>query len=245
MDVLVWIIYFLLIVVAVQYVVGPILVLKSQRYPVEYSFRLFNSDEFLNERTETFMKIHKELLGEGFEYLGSSELISSHSSMYFSIYNNFDLKLACTLSTAHSQPTNSTQIEFTQMYSDGSVLNVNDNPIIDIYPRNEKKLSFRFPRINSVNDLLNVSRKLINAYKVTDEKITFERGEEFSIIETHLNNELQSLISRGWVSKYVNKNERMLTLKGAILMTWKLCWPVKNILENKEVSFSARALNNA
>ena len=126
-----WIIEVLVILVCGQYVVGPVLVWWNQRFPERYRFNLLDSEKFLSERKPVFTRLHEEIQAENFEYIGSSELMMSNVSVYFSIYNNFDKKIACTLVTAHSIPEDTTYIEFTQMYEKGSVLNgfVNLNPI--------------------------------------------------------------------------------------------------------------------
>ncbi|MDX2504001.1 MAG: hypothetical protein QNL62_05940, partial [Gammaproteobacteria bacterium] len=112
--------------VLIQFTIGPILVFISQKMPKAYRFNIFNSDDFLSKRTNTFKALHETIVSEGFEYIGSSEIKQSNSDMYFSIYNSYGSKLACTLSTSHSKAQSTTQIEFTQMYSDGSVVNINN-----------------------------------------------------------------------------------------------------------------------
>ncbi len=232
-------------IVLAQFIIGPIMVFISQRMPDAYRFKILDSDNFLTDRTNTFKNLHDTIISQGFEYIGSSEINQSHSNMYFSIYNNYESKLACTLSTAHSAAQETTQIEFTQMYSNGSVVNINNNPIFDVYPNNSLKSCFRFPQINDFNQLLNIAHKLISAHKTGAEKISFDKSHEFSTIESHLTDELNLLISKGWVSSNISNNERRLTIKGAILMTWQLCWPVKNLLNNRDISLSEKALENA
>ena len=75
----------ILILLVSPYVVGPILVFFTQKFPNKYNFKILDTDDFLSERSETFCVLHEEIQKYGFEYLGSSELIQSNSSMYFSI----------------------------------------------------------------------------------------------------------------------------------------------------------------
>lgn len=235
----------ILILLVLPYVVGPILVFFTQKFPNKYNFKILDTDDFLSERSDTFCVLHEEIQKYGFEYLGSSELIQSNSSMYFSFYNNCDLKLACTLSTAHSKPVNSTQIEFTQMYEDGWVLNVNNNSLISVFPPNKRKLSYRFPEINDIEQLLDATKRLVDKNDTRKKRVNFEPGAEISTIEAYLDEEVQTLIAMGWVSKEAQNSEHNPTIRGAALMTWKLCWPVKKILERKEESFARNALNSA
>jgi hypothetical protein len=235
----------ILILLASQYVVGPILVFFLQKFPNKYHFKILDSKDFLSERSETFCLLHDEIQKHGFECIGSSELIHSNSSMYFSFYNNLDLKLVCTLSTAHSKPVNSTQIEFTQMYEDGLVLNVSNISLISVFPSNKRKLGYRFPEMNDIKQLLDTTKRLVDKNETIKKRVTFEPGAEISTIEAHLDEEVQTLIAKGWVSEKLVNDEHRLTIKGAALMTWKLCWPVKKVLERNEESIARNALNNA
>ena len=229
---------------SLQYLAGPILVYKSSVFPKEYKFNILDTESFLSERSETFLELHNQLRSLGFEHSGSSEFFLSHVSMYFSIYSNQKLKIACILSSAKSELINSTQIEFTQLYPDGSVLNVNNNNIHETYPANNLKMSFRFPEINDIEQLLKISQKLGPKFKDYEQRIPLTKNREFDDVESFLNKELKLLIDNGWVSSRTTNDYRKLTIKGALLLTWKNCWPVNKILNNREINFSQHANEN-
>ena len=245
MEIAEWLFNGVLIFLGIQFLLGPVIVWRSQKMPEYYRFNIIESQKFLSERSPTFIALHKTIQGSGFEYTGSSELLMSNLSMYFSLYNHFDKKIACTLVTAHSKPVNTTHIEFTQMYEDGSVLNVSNASVINVYPRSVSRLSFRFPRVNEFGQLLALAERLIRNHKQGERRITFKRGQEFEALESYLNRELKELIARGWVRSDVVAGQRRLTIKGATLMTWKMLWPVRQILSNIDISRSRRAAGNA
>ena len=245
MEIAVWIIEALVIFLAAQYVLGPVLVWWKQRLPEKYRFKLLDSEKFLSARTAVFIALHEEIQAGNFEYIGSSELMMSDVSMYFSIYNNFDKKIACTLVTAHSIPEDTSYIEFTQMYENGSVLNVSNASIINVYPKSEMRLAFRFPEVNDFHRLLELAEKLIRTNRKNEQKITFTRGNEFAAVEAYLDRELNKLVDRGWVQSGIVAGGRRLTVKGALLMTWKMVWPARQILNKSDIAFSERAAQNA
>jgi len=245
MDLVIIILKIISILVLAQFIVGPILIFKLQKMPETIKFKLLESDDFLLQRTTTFTVLHEKIISNKFEYIGSSEIIQSNSNMYFSIYNNFESKLACTLSTISSGEQETTQIEFSQMYNDGSIVNVNNNPIFEIYPSNNKKLCFRFPDVNDFEELLNIAMKLHSYSKTDSNKITYPKGKEFSTIESFLTDEQNLLVNIGWVLPEAINNERQLTAKGAMLMAWKLCWPIKLWFNRRDISKSRKALENA
>lgn len=240
-----WAIIILAALLALPYVLGPALVWMSQKMPEAYRFKRLDGDNFLAERSETFRQLHQDIVGAGFSYIGSSELLLSHSSMAFSIYYQPETQLCCTLSSAYSEPMNTTQLEFTQLYEDGSLISINNNPLFNIYPEWDKKTGYRFPKVNDFNELLMIADTLLAMQPASIRKKALPQGAEFELIEAHLNEELQRLVSLGYVSDHVVDGERRLTAKGALLFTWKLCWPIKGWLGRRDETRSISALKAA
>lgn len=242
MELLFWLGVFAAVLLPAQFILAPLLVYRSQRLPARYCFEMIDPESFLSDRTPTFVELHRKLLEHQFEHIGSSSFMMSQVRMYFSIYNQSDLKLACVLSTAYSEPMNSTQIEFTQLYADGSVMNISNNPLFEIYPPHPRKLNFRFPDSNDFDQLLDAAQRLIASQKPGIQHIGLEPGHEIETIERYLNEELDALVQTGWVSSRVAQGQRRLTFKGATLMTWKLCWPIKGLLDRADAARARRAL---
>lgn len=246
MEYINWLIYPLLIFFSVQYLLGPIMVYINQKLPIKYRFKILDRETFLKERGSMFGALHEQILGSGFRYVGSSELNMSHSALYFSIYYSEDLRLTCTLMTAHAAHNAPfTQIEFTQIYEDGTLFGVNNNGIFGAYPKWSIKDGYRFPSVNDFNRLLSITHKLISRYKRDCFPIALEPGSEFQTIENHLNDEVQHLIEIGWVSPKQHGESYHLSIKGAVLMTWKMCWPIKVFINKADVKRSEAALRNA
>lgn len=244
MEFIEWVIKIALVFLAIQYLLGPVVVWWSQKLPEAYRFEKLDAEKFLSERSGTFLSLHREILDSGFNYIGSSELLMSQATTYFSIYYNPETTLCCTLSSVHSKPATTTQIEFTQLFADGAAVNVNNNPIFDVNPRWDKKIVYRFPNINNFPELLNAANRLVGKYG-NSKKTGLPPGEEFQTIERYLMRELMRLVSRGWVSENVVNGQRRLTVMGAIVFTWKLCWPVKAVLSAMDESRSRQALQSA
>lgn len=246
MEYINWIIYLLLIFVGIQYFLGPTMVYFNQKLPIKYRFKILDSENFLKERGAIFCNLHEQIISSGFRYVGSSELNMSHSALYFSIYFSEELKLTCTLMTAHAaHNVPITQIEFTQIYANGTLFGVSNNGIFGVYPKWSIKDGYRFPSVNDFNKLLTITYKLISRYKSDCSPIALEPGSEFQTIENHLNDEVQHLIEVGWVSSKQHGNNYHLTIKGAVIMTWKLCWPIKLFINSADVKRSEMALQNA
>ena len=170
MDIMDWALKLLIGFLLFQYLIGPVLIWLVQKMPSEYKFRPTEHENFIEQRSQTFVDLHNQITSSSFRYVGSFDLEDSHSQVYFSIYYNDKLKLCCTLSSAYSQPSNTTQIEFTQLFSDGTLVNINNNPLFNVYPDWEVKTCYRFPNINSFQSLLYIAQKLVSS-KVDSKKI--------------------------------------------------------------------------
>ena len=237
-----WALSAFLIYFGLHAILGPLMVWRLQRLPESYSFRLLDSDTFLVERSEAYRSLHAEIQHKRFEYVGSSELLCGNASMFFGVYHHYGDKLVCSLVTVKSGLVHSTHIEFTKVYADGSVLDVSNAAIPNVFPRSVMKLAFRFPWVNDFDRLLKISRFLIDRHKNCTTDTSLAQGDEFTEIEGYMNRELAELIERGWVSPLVHNGERRLTFKGAVLMTWKLIFPIKQILDFSEQQASQRAI---
>jgi len=240
-----WLLVPLALFMCLQYGLGPIMVYRNQRMPDRYSFSLLEGEGFLSDRGLAFSSLHYQVQQQGFRYAGSSELKLSHSVIYFSVYYSERRKLCCSLMAAHAthcEPL--TSVEFTQMYSDGTLLNVNNTAVFGVYPEWEKKVAYRFPHVSDLVELLDVAERIIKTRNSKAEPVAMVDGKEFEAVESHLNEELDRLIKLGWVSSRLFGGERRLTMKGAVLMTWKMCWPIKFILNQRDVRRSMKVLKN-
>ena len=230
-DIVIWIMKIILGLVLLQYIAGPLIIYFSQRLPEKYEFKLIDSHTFLSNCSEVYLEIHEKLESLGFNYAGSSVLELNRVTMNFSIYTKKDEDLLCTLSssiTAHPK-FNTVQLEFTNLFLDGSALNINNNPLPDTFSKNKMKTTFRFPNVNDVDGLLSRFRKIASSDNLGKAPLAIPEGKEFQKFEAFLNRELKWLIETGWVSQKVVNSNRSLTVKGALLMTWMHCWPVNAI----------------
>ncbi|MFZ5757121.1 MAG: hypothetical protein ACOY3X_09475 [Pseudomonadota bacterium] len=242
---MIWLAGVILAFMAVPFLVGPVLVLMQQRLPARYRFEKRESRTFLAEQTPTFLALHHALLQKGFNPAGASVLQMRHVKTDFSLYLDEQAGVICTLSTAASSLGVSTQAEFTQMYSDGSLVNVNNHPVINVYPRNPRREAYRFPELNDLDALLAAAMKIFAARGSGRQVSRYPLDEVWLAMEVWLDAELDALIAGGYVSETVQDGQRRLTVKGAILMTWKLCWPVKPVLARIDRASARQALARA
>lgn len=229
---------FIIIAIAVYFLwnpvfmntVGPFIIWKTQKIPTITKFIELGDAEFISERDERFRGYDLELKRLGFGAIGSSMLEDSHTISHFRLYWQPDIQVAAMVVTMKSNVEEFTYLEFTQEYEDGSVLDVNNSPQPEAYPKLNFKRMYRLPNTKSTEDLLKAHAKLKSMLAPTAIPIDFDIELGFSVIEAHLKRESDTLVDMGLLRSNIDDDgKRALTFKGAIAMTYRSVNPGKKI----------------
>ncbi len=239
-----WAVSFSLMFFTFMYLAGPLLVWRLQRSPASFHFSRIDDPDFLEKRTAEFQAMHAALQSLGFSYAGSSSMAMSHSQTFFSLYRDNNGMLA-SLVTAKGGSRELTYTEFTQHHADDSVTNVSNLAFIGVFPPSRHKRSFRFPHIHDLKELLEAARSITRHLPVESSPRPFPVGKEFPAIEKFLLREANELVEKGWYAAGVVEGYRRLTLKGACLMTWRLLWPARPLINHAEKKQARQALLRA
>lgn len=214
--------------------IGPFIIWKTQKIPAIVSFNGVNEDEFLSNRNEDFLNYDNSLKLQGFEYIGSSTLDGSHTNTYFSLYTNDNLSLAATVVTITSAVQGVkelTYIELSQLYADGTMLDVSNSHTPGAYPKLDLKIAVQYPEINEVSELIRIISILKEKLKNTANPISYKKNLVFKPVEDFLKRESDELVTKGVCKNSIDANgKRSLTLKGAIILTYKSVKPGKQIV---------------
>ena len=225
-----------------MHLIGPVLVKRSERLPESYRFTLIDEREFFSQRSETFIMLDYEMRTLGFEYVGSSVLGNTNTDSFFSLYTKADEALAAMLTTMVSPLGDFSYAEFTRLYEDGSSLEVNNAPISPLFPRRAHKVQLRYPEINTLSGLYETTQKLIATLPDSATPKPLPRGAEFAEVESILNREVEWLVDQGYYSRQALDGFHPVTLKGAILFSWKSLWPWQQLRQRLDVRRSQRLL---
>jgi hypothetical protein len=210
--------------------VGPFIIWKTQKIPTITKFIELGDAEFISERDDCFRGYDLELKKLGFDAIGSSMLEDSHTKSHFRLYWHSDIQVAAMVVTMKSNVEECTYLEFTQEYEDGSVLDVNNSPQPEAYPRLKFKRMYRLPNIKSAEELLNAHAKIKSKLASNAIPKDFDVELGFSVVEAHLKRESDTLVEMGLLKSNINDDgKRALTLKGAIAMTYRSVNPGKKI----------------
>ncbi len=226
--------------------VGPLFILKTHKLPAKIEFEPIDEDKFLSTRSELFLTLDKEIKSIGFEHIESSSMPEAHSKMYFSMYSLEKEKITASLITIKDAAKEQTYVEFSQLYSDGTMLDVSNINIAPIYPKMAIKISVKYPKINRPKDLYEVMKKIKSYVKNITPPIPCDKSNGLDSMTKFFAMESDELVHSGYCHKEIDSNGmRTLTLKGAYLMTWRSIFPGNIIQKAITSGFSKRLLKEA
>ena len=229
-----------------MYLAMPLLVWKKNKLPAQYELEpVEDKVSFFSERDEKYIQHHQEIQKLGFNYAGSGQFVNGGTHTSFSMYRNPDLGLFGFVNNIKGTAMSLTYIEFTQMYADRTVLNVNNSPVGEVFPRSSLKITFQYPDVHDVKTLLAITKKIVADNHADKKKFFYAESDVFVVLRSFLNRELDDLVESGYVSDTITNGHRDLTLKGAYLMSWKLLWPIKQLRHAMQVKKAKRALAKA
>ncbi len=231
--------------VALLNLLGPLFVKKVQKLPARIRFTAHDENEFLLNREEEFNQLDSEIKNIGFEYIGSSYMKDTNAETNFSLYTNeTDMTCALVVSIVSSVKT-ITYVEFSQLYEDGSMLDVFNATQVSPFPDMDVKIALRYPDIKSPKELYNIFLRIKNYLKNTALPMAYDKSKGFKHIEDFMARESDELVKRGYCYNEIDSDgKRSLTWKGAYLLTWRSVFPGNRIRDFIDRSYAARVLRN-
>lgn len=224
---------------------GPLLIKKIQKLPARLKFKKHDEKEFLLSRDAEFNELNRKIIEIGFEYVGSSFMTDSHTDTNFSIYSNDSDLTCCMIVSMVSKIKSITYVEFSQLYNDGSMLDVSNADQISPFPKMDLKLAVRYPEIHEPKKLYEVFLKLKKFLKNTAQPTAYDKNKGFEVVEEFMAKESDILVEKGYCNEPVDQDgKRTLTFKGAYLMTWRSVFPGNKVKKWLDRSTAQKLLNN-
>jgi hypothetical protein len=120
--------------------------------------------------------------------------------------------------------------EFCRKFADGSELNTNNLSLPRVLARHPSRLEFRCPGFDSAQQLWELHQKLVGKEKKFSQPCLSPEGTEIEAFCADYGDQVETQARMGYLARDGSTHNYRPTWKGAFLMTWRLCWPVKNIL---------------
>lgn len=232
----------LLLIIAfilIPMVFGPFMVKSSLRISARVNINQV-SPESLDQNVRTFIDQAKiEFENLGFQFLGYMTL-SDHTSKVTSYFGLFRHEVAQTGGMSavikHASGRSIQYCEFSNKYSNGRIIDVNNSPSTGVY-KNPDKSVYRYSKIRSIKNLYEINNWVTRKEKNFANPVGLEKGRELEMLSDALENEIRLQEKYGYYVLDDNNTQYRLTWKGAFIMTEKQVFPIKNI--RKFLSFLA------
>jgi hypothetical protein len=134
-----------------------------------------------------------------------------------------------------------TYCEFNNKYSNGRVINVNNSPIMGAL-KNQEQINYRYPKIRSIKHLYEISKWVNRHDNMTASLVGLIKGRELEMVSDDIESEIRLQERNNYYIRDGSMNRYRLTWKGAIMMTAKQVFPLKNILTFLDLQSAKRAV---
>jgi hypothetical protein len=244
MDVFLWIIVALLLT---PMILGPVLVKFTHWVSANANISAVSPD-MLDPNIRTFIDRAKmEFEALGFRFVGYMTLADFMPGItsYFGLFtNDADKTSGMAAFIRHASGRTVQYCEFSNKYSDGHVINVNNSPMMGGY-KNPNKSTYRYPKVDSIKKLYEINNWVNSQDMKAAYRLGLVKGRELAMVCDHLNDEIRLQADYGYYFSDESHSRYRLTWKGAIIMTEKQVIPIKNILTFLDLRSARKAISGS
>jgi hypothetical protein len=221
--------------------VGPFIIWRVQKPPAEIRFESLEESDFTPETVAALTAWDEPLQALGFRPVGLSKMLGNRVNTCFRLFWNPTLRKSATVICGRVS-----YLEFSQLYTDGSVLTVSNSPVQGAFPALDFKLYYRYPQMREAAPLAEIHEKLRAKFKPDAEALEIGEAGPLAKLERYIRRESDALVERGLVHEEIDaEGRRALTLRGAFAMTYRSIGPGKQIWARLTARRSAAALREA
>ena len=222
----------ILLVCCVQLIVGPVLVYSRNRQQVHPTFHEFNPQQPPMQLPQDYFDNIEEMKRLGFALIShlyqDNQTPGVHSCItLFTNRNEFTGAIVVYMCTENLAPLS--YVEFSTEFDDGSEINTNNIENPGVFANIPAKLEYAVPHVKKVMDLYHIHQGLLLANSKTSRRKLPVPGQEVNDLCTGMSRDLERQADRGYFRPDPTTDKYRPTIKGALLMTWKLAWPVGQI----------------
>jgi hypothetical protein len=225
-------------------IIGPFLVKYSHWVSARVNINLVSPD-MLDQDIRAFIdqaKIEFETLG--FQFVGYMVLADyiPRVTSYFGLFRHeADMTSGMAAVIKDDSGKAIRYCEFSSKYSNGRVINVNNSPIMRGY-KNPDKINYRYPRIRFVKQLYEINKWITRHDNQTASLVGIVKGRELEMVSDDIENEVRLQVTYNYYVPDENRARYRLTWQGAIVMTAKQIFPIKNVLAFFDLQSARRAI---
>lgn len=212
-------------------VVNTILVHSRQRHPAEPEFADFRPEDLSAEAADFFARMTDALAREEFHPAAHAVWEPRPGQpLYQMIAVNRETRdqamAVYERSGSEKQPMTTRYLEFRTVFRNGSEIDTNNRRQLTGLPAIRRKRVFTFRQITNPRQLLKLHRGLVSRFGGYEEPVLPPRGGEAAAVRDAVIRDTQRMAGMGYLALDEMENAYRPTWKGAILMTWRIIWPI-------------------
>nr|WP_159063814.1 hypothetical protein [Thaumasiovibrio occultus] len=224
---------------------GPFVVWKGTKLNAGAPLRQISDEECMAEMPDDLIQAAHGFDQLRFRSIGSAVLEAPDCDTFCRLFWHDDLKIVAVCMSANNGTEQLGYVEFSQYFSDGTTLEVSNNPLPQPYTV-PIKTNYRFPKLMDPADLLAIFLRLRTQYEKNAKRVDFDVENGLEVIQQHMAEESNALLEKGFVKPDIDENHmRALTFYGALCLTYRSVAPWRNLIGYLSERKSQKALQVA
>jgi len=230
--------YVFLVILLAPYIFGPLIVKLTQKSPAKPPIEVMDPDAPIPPDVEKyFAATGNSLASAGFGLVGRMMVtdLAPGLTSFLSVMENKsvqDLALATVVLGKDMQTPKVAYIEFSNSFTDGTVVNTNNSSQSSAFARLAHKKVLQVPEELSPLALYHIHTAMLEKFGRGKAKRSEDLRDLAAFLRGSVLKEFSGQFRSGYYYVSADRQWYKPTWKGACLMTWKLCWPMKAIRES-------------
>ena len=226
------------------HIVGPILVYLKLSFPLYREFYSLSADEIASCTDADFGRCSAGVAALGFTPVENLQSISHGSKIFTTIFYNFStLEMAtvteiCSFRNENGTPTCVQFVEYASSFEDDLEVNTNNSSQLGVFHPIPERQNRSLPTVRDPADLYAIHRALTTV--IATPKKPLPQGTIEEELQIEWGKTLRRQNELGYFRFEPSDSLLRPTAKGAIMMSWKLIWPVGAIRRWNDRSQSKR-----
>jgi hypothetical protein len=242
---LMWILLVLGVLILLPYLGGPVLIRLTLKQAAEPRLMPFPLDDptLPNAVAHAFQTVVERLRPAGFEPitgLGMPSQAPNVKALVMLLVNRQakDIAVAAVMYARTPGATPATSqlrtfyVELVSHFRNGSVVQTNNSSELTVFGPRPTHIVGRFPAVKDAGRLYRLHQGMVARSGLRDKVFRLDEefgGEAAAAVAASMVEELKAQVKTGYMYLSAGEDAYRPTWKGAVLMTWKLLWPVKAI----------------
>lgn len=183
------------------------------------------------------------LIAKGFRQVGDLVHLGPMHTTRVAILSPPDGDLVATVVViANRRESKVAMVEFTAELESGTVLDVNNSPVLGSFPRTPDHVTYRFPDVRDPERLHRIAQALLRRDFPTASLRRQDFSDPAALLKAGTEREYRRQVGTGYFRFDARTGRYATTLKGAYLMAWKLMFPFKSIRKALQARRARRVL---